>query len=284
MKYFVCLIVFLLALTTVPAAETAPAEERVEVLVPVGENLKAGGLIFRVSATEFQHNQVHFHVVIAGEAGHLLNATSLQARLGFDFWDHGRRIGRTREVALKPDGLSLVCDFSVHAGWLIDNSLCFVVTKLEAASVPLLSCYLYPGRFWDPDRCLRDDYDALSVYQKTPSFFGYGHDENEITIDLNGDGRPEKLLLSMTHAHWGHYSIFTYHNKKWRYIGDARVGDNPRLARNTHHGWRDFTVDINGSRGQVSRSYYRWDVTSNEYEEIRTWEIRPMEHDPSLEP
>ncbi len=171
MKHSVCLILFLLALATALAAEIAPAdEERVEVLVPVGENLKAGGLAFRVSATEFQHNQVHFHVVIAGGVGHLPDATSLQARLGFDFWDHGRRIDRTREVVLKADGPSLVCDFSVHAGWLIDNDLCFVVTKLEAASVPLLSYYLYPGKFWDPDRALRYDYDALSVYPEDAEF------------------------------------------------------------------------------------------------------------------
>lgn len=278
MKLLVCLILSLLALGTVPA------EERVEVLVPVGQNLMAGGLTFRVSATEFQHNQVHFHVVIAGGVGHPPDATSLQARLGFDLWDHGRRIDRARDVTLKADGSSLFCDFSVHAGWLIANDLCFVVTKLEAASVPLLSYYLYPSKFWDPDRCLRDDYDALSVYQRTPSFFGYGRDGNEVTIDLNGDGRPEKMLLSMTHAHWGHYSIFTYRNRKWRYIGDARLGNHPRLARNTHHGWRDFTVDIEGSRGQVFRSDYRWDTSSNEYEEVRTWEIRPMEHDPSLDP
>lgn len=291
MKYLVCLIpfLFLRTLTTAPAVDTSPAEEeQVEVLVPVGAGLTAGGLTFRVNATEFSRNQVHFHVVIAGAAGHPLNATSLRARLGFhslkrlEFtWKYSSHIDRTQDVALKADGSSLVCDFSVHAGWLIDNSLCFVVTKPEAALVPVVSYYLYPGKFWDPDRALRNDYDALRVYQKTSSFFGYGQDDNEITIDLNRDGRPEKLLLSMTHAHWGHYSIFTYRNKKWRYIGDVRLGDHPRLAGNTHHGWHDFTVDIEGSRGQVSRSYYRWDTSSNEYEEVRTWEIRPME---SLEP
>ncbi len=281
MKLHLRLLLLLLAL-----AGTSLGAEEPETLVRLDGTLRAGGYAFRVNSMELKHNEVHFHVVISGDGAPVPDGPLPKARLGFFTRDRDMTIGNARDVELKREGQSLTGDFTVHAGWLFRRGLCFVLTTFHPgnADAPPISYYLFPTDFWDPGRDLNADYDVMRVYQKTPNFYSEGADNDEIEIDLNGDGRPEKLLLNLSHAKWSHYSMFTYRDHQWRYIGDARLAGRPKVAKTAHHGWYDFTGEVSGSRGQLFRRSYRWDLTSHEYEEMEEKEIQPMERDPELDP
>ncbi len=278
MKHPFHLVLFLLL------AASACAAEEGETLVQLDKNLRAGGFVFRVRAIELKHDQVLFHILISGDDGHLPNAPSPRTRLGFFNRDHGERIGHLRDVEMKRQGQSLAGNFTLHAGWLFGSSLCFVLTSQpEGASAPPISYYLRPTDSWEPDRDLNADYEVMRVYHKTPDFLSFVAGDDEIAIDLNGDGRTERLLLGISHGRWGHYSIFTYRDHKWQFIGDARLAERPRVEKRARGGWHDFTGEVGGPRNQLFRRYYHWDTTSHEYEEASETEIRPMESDPSIE-
>jgi hypothetical protein len=109
------------------------------------------------------------------------------------------------------------------------------------------------------------DYSAQRAWLNT-------HDDDpagwpkEYRRDLNGDGHPEVFLRVAWHAHFAKYSIFTKCGRKWTYIGACDFGGVPPvvLAR-ARRGWRDFSVDIEGSRNRLDRQYFRFDPADKSY-------------------
>ena len=121
-----------------------------------------------------------------------------------------------------------------------------------------------------------ESYKALRVRQEAPEFLDFGHTK-EYRFDLNGDGRSEVFLLAGGHSYWGDYAIFTHRRSQWMFLGYVRLGAHaPTVFRAKRSGWYDFSIDTDGSRDRLVRTYYRWDSAERAYAEHASKEIRPM--------
>ncbi len=138
---------------------------------------------------------------------------------------------------------------------------------------------------WAKEQERHENYEAMRAWQASPEFFDAGHPRERRT-DLNGDGRPEVFLLYAGHSYWGGYSGFTQRGKTWKFIGRFDLGGRkPVLLKKRRQGWRDFTVDIEGSRGRIDRYLYKWQTTEGAYTEWGKFlkEVRPafeVNHEP----
>jgi hypothetical protein len=122
----------------------------------------------------------------------------------------------------------------------------------------------------------RQDYEAMRSWHATPQFFAAGHPK-EYRFDLNDDGRAEVFLLDSGHSYWGSYSVFTRYRNKWIFLGEVGLGPHmPIRSRNKRSGWHDFSINTDGSRNRLERTYYRWEATAKAYVEHSRKEIRPM--------
>ena len=120
-----------------------------------------------------------------------------------------------------------------------------------------------------------ESYEALRAWHATDGFNNWGFDK-EFQVDLNGDRHPEVFLLADGHSHWGDYHVYTRRNRKWIYLGIVRCGANAPVRSTTKRsGWHGFSIDIEHSRGLVTRTFYHWDAATNEYVDYSTKTISP---------
>jgi hypothetical protein len=118
--------------------------------------------------------------------------------------------------------------------------------------------------------CFADEHEssrALRARQETPGFLEAGLTK-EYAFDLNGDGRLESFLLALGHSYWGEYAIYTHRQGKWMFLGYVRLGGHvPTVFRASRDGWHNFSIDTDGSRNRLVRTYYRWDSAEATYTE-----------------
>lgn len=136
---------------------------------------------------------------------------------------------------------------------------------------------------WAEEQASFENYEAMRARQAAWKPDESGH-QWERRIDLNGDGRPEVLLLYKGPSYYGSYSGFTQRGEKWVYIGRFYIGArNPVLLKKRRKGWRDFTVDLDASRGRINRDIYKWNEKEGMYTDARLKTVRPAEeinHEP----
>jgi hypothetical protein len=124
------------------------------------------------------------------------------------------------------------------------------------------------------------NYSALRAWQKTQDLLG----ELERRVDLNGDGVKERFVAYGGPAAYGWYAIFACRRGRWRNIGGANLQDDSkvRILRTRHHGWHNFEVDLEKSRGGMDRYLYSWDNEAGNYELKWKKEIRAPDNSGDL--
>ncbi|MHA3774829.1 hypothetical protein ACXR0O_25190 [Verrucomicrobiota bacterium sgz303538] len=152
------------------------------------------------------------------------------------------------------------------------------------AEEPTTLGFVHPElKEWAEEQASFENYEAMRARQAA-----WKHDESdyqwERRVDLNGDGRPEVLLLYNQPAYYGRYSGFTQRGEKWVFIGRFSIGArNPVLLKKRRQGWRDFTVDLDASRGRINRDIYKWDEKEGMYTAAPLKTVRPafeVDHEP----
>jgi hypothetical protein len=248
------------------------------ITIPQGSDL--GDATFLVRSTNRKDGTAEFTITISPKFGSFSTDPPPRARLGFLLWNHGPAITDARPLTPRAQDHSLIYTFTVNPGWLLDYTLRFVFTLPPTAASTEETSYHFPLLSYTEDGPdPRRSYESLRVYQHTPAYL-FTDAGKDYQVDLNGDGRRERMVNFGWRAHQDNRSIFTLRHRKWHFIGYIDLGESLKLLHKTRAGWHDFYVDRELARSEVVREFYRWDTRSKLYEMHSSRQIHPAERAP----